>query len=314
MKNGSGMHRMAEDMAAGERSLGGNSLCLDCFDSRDLAMCLDADIHVIHTHLPEVIDEKKSKTVWVAHGTPEHVFSMSVVRGTELGHGASDSWMSAMYRLQVSDAIVTFWPRHQAIYQSLVDKGREVYCVPMGIDRDFWQPVESKGRFAGTPAILSAENCHQIKWPLDLFISFPWVAEQVPTARLHVFYLPLDQHRWWFPLVNRNGAAFRSYIGSGALSREDLRNAFVSSDYYVGLVRYGDHNRICLEAKACGCKVIAYRGNAYADYWIPEGDQRIIADELVSILRGMVPPRECRDIPDMGETASAMIKIYERLI
>uniref|UniRef100_A0A7C4PUG0 Glycosyltransferase family 1 protein n=1 Tax=Anaerolinea thermolimosa TaxID=229919 RepID=A0A7C4PUG0_9CHLR len=314
MKNGSGMHRAAEDMAWGERALGADSLCLDCFDPRDLPRALDADVQVVHTHLPEPIDEMKSRVVWVAHGTPEHVFGMAVLKGTELGHGAPDSWMSAMYRLQTSDAVVTFWPRHRDIWQSLMDKGRTVHLVPMGIDLDFWKPVPSRGKFAGTPSILTAENCHQVKWPLDLFICFPWVADRVPSARLHAFYLPLDQNRWWFPLIDRNRAAYRSFVNPASLAHEDLRNAFVSSDFYVGLVRYGDHNRICLEARACGCKVISYAGNPYADYWIPEGDQRVMAEKLARILLGEEKPRDPEPAPSRLKMAAEMLALYEDLL
>jgi len=83
--------------------------------------------------------------------------------------------------------------------------------------------------------------------------------------------------------------------------------------FYIGLVRYGDHNRICLEAKAAGCPLISFRGNEYADYWIDEGDQRIIAAQLLMILRGEVPKRETPETPDVSETARAMAGIYERL-
>ena len=110
-----------------------------------------------------------------------------------------------------------------------------------------------------------------------------------------------------------NGSAFRSYIG-GTCDHVNLRNIMCSVDYYIGLVRYGDFNRISLEAKACGCKVISYWGNPYADYWIPEGDQRIIATKLIEIFRGNVQPRETAEVPDIKDTAREMIKIYEDLL
>jgi hypothetical protein len=115
--------------------------------------------------------------------------------------------------------------------------------------------------------------------------------------------------------VNRNGSSFSSYISSKAFSHTDLRNALCSVDYYIGLVRYGDFNRMALEVKATGCKLISYVGNIYADYWVPEGDQRVIAETLTAILKGDVAPREDRaEVPNVEETAKGMISLYERLI
>ena len=108
---------------------------------------------------------------------------------------------------------------------------------------------------------------------------------------------------------------FHSYISSKAFSHPDLRNALCSVDYYIGLVRYGDFNRMSMEAKSVGCKLISYTGNPYADYWVPEGDQRIIAKELIGIFKGDISPRpDAENVPDVIDTAREMIRLYERLI
>jgi len=137
---------------------------------------------------------------------------------------------------------------------------------------------------------------------------------QVPAARLHLAYIPRDQHRWWFPWMHANGCAFKSYISGGALSWPDLRNAFQSTDYYLGLVRYGDFDRVCLEARAAGAKVISWAGNPYAHYWLHEGDQRDQARELAAILKGEIDPRDVKDVPHRKDMAEAMIEIYQRVI
>ena len=312
LKNGSGLHRMAEDLAACERLYGRESVCLDGDNPAEIPSGTDADIHVIHGHLPDAVDAPAARKIFVAHGTPENGF-VSSINDSSGGHGASDAFLSALYRLKTSDAVVTFWPRHQAIWQSMMDRGRTVDCVPMGIDKSKWQRRESRGKWAGAPSLLTAENCVQIKWPLDLFIALAWVMDRLRGMRLHCFYLPLDQQRWWSALTFANGTAYRSFMSSAILDPASMLNAFCSVDFYIGLVRYGDHNRICLEAKAAGCPLISFRGNEYADYWIDEGDQRIIARQLLMILRGEVPKRETPETPDVSETARAMAGIYERL-
>lgn len=312
-KNKSGMHRMAEELAVAEQALGLDSVCLDGDDRSEVPLGMDAEIHVVHTHLPDDVDDRKIKKVFMAHGTPETVFSGSITEASKGIHGAPDGWMVTTHFLRTSDAVVTYWPRHQAIWKSLMDRRSAVDLVPMGIDRKKWQYGASRGKWNGTPSLLTAENCHQIKWPLDLLLALPMVMDEIRGLRLHVLYLPMDQTRWWGALTMNNRTAYRSYISSVALSHEELNNAFRSVDYYVGLVRYGDYNRICLEAKAAGCPVISYRGNDYADYWLDEGDQRVIAAQLLAILSGLVPRRETPEVPDISATAAAMAKIYGRI-
>lgn len=312
--NGSGMHRVAEDLSVAEKALGIDSVLVQCDDSTKWSVGADADIHVVHTHLPDFARRKDSKLVYVAHGTPEHVFKLSVQEGHLRGYGAGDYFMLAVHWIRNADATVVFWPRIQALWQQMCQKGRTIDCVPMGVDKEFWKPTLTQGKYAGTPSLLSAENCHDIKWPLDLIWMWPWITENVPEARLHLLYVPKDEHRWWFPLLYGTDALFKMFVAGNAFAPVDLRNAFNSVDFYVGLVRYGDFNKVCLEAKASGCKVISYVGNEYADYWVPEGDQRVIAQEIEKILKGEIAPRQCADIPSREDTAKGMIAIYNRIL
>jgi len=305
------MMRVAESFVEGEKKIGIDAHLANPQD--ETTWIWDADINVSHTHLPDAVRRKgKKPTVWVSHGTPEHVFQSSVEQA--VGYGHADGWMLAQNWLRTADAIVTFWPRHQWIWQSLCDKGRKVNLVPLGVDKDFWKPLDSIGKFAGEPSVLTAENAHYIKWPLDLFLFWPLMREELMGATLHALYLPNDQHRWFFPLINRNGCSYASYVSGGAMSHSSLRNAMVSTDYYCGLVRYGDFNRISLEANACGAKTISYRGNPYSDFWITEGDQREMAKEMLAILKKEIEPREKQVVPNIEDMAKVMKEeVYDKL-
>lgn len=315
------MNRVAESLVSAEREIGIDSTLCNIHESSQevlIAQAADADVHVSHTHFPEWMKKNVTrplKLVWVGHGTPEHVFQSAVETDANKNYGAGDGWMLIQHWLQTADAIVTFWPRHQEIWKSLCDKHTEVHCIPMGVDRNFWKPVESLGKYAGEPSLFTAENAHYIKWPLDLFIAWPWVYPHVKgNPVLHASYLPHDVHRWFFPLVNRNGASYASHINSITFTHSQLRNVFCSIDYYIGLVRYGDFNRICMEANACGTKTISYSGNPYSDYWIPEGDQRVMAEQLIEILNGNTEPRDKTPVPDISESARAMLEIYNKIL
>jgi hypothetical protein len=317
--NNSGMYKFAESIAKSEAMKGDiDSWLVNCFDPNGYTEVLDADVHVMHTHIPDDVREqltKPLKVVWIGHGTPEYVFQRSVEEGLNTGYGAGDSWQLAQYWMQHADALVTFWPRHQAIWQSLCDKHTHVELLPFGVDKSFWHPVESQGRYVGGITLFTAENPDYTKWPLDLFLCWPWVIDKIPTVNLHAVYLPNDQARWWYPLINRNGAGFKCISAGLYLSSEGLRNAFVSTDYFIGLVRYGDCNMLAAQANATGAKMITYSGNEYSDFWIPEGDQRNTARYIVDILQGEIKPRKNKkSVADISETIAGLKKIYERII
>jgi len=308
------MHRAAESICEAEKRLGLESR-LAWTDSKDYADAIIADVHVGHTFIPAEVWMQRPPLVWVAHATPEVIFQNSVEEGKGNRYGHGDGWMLIQYWLQHSDAIVTFWPRHEAIWRSLCDKRTIVKHVTLGLDKTFWKKIPSEGKYAGNPSVLTCENNYSIKWPLDLFIAWPWVQREVDGARLHATNLPTDVHRWFFPLVNRNGASFSSYISPTRFNHVALRNALNSVDFYCGLVRYGDFNRMSLEAATASCKTISYAGNPYADYWVREGDQRVLAKELTAILKGDVEPRADKEsVPDIDETAKQMKELYEMLL
>jgi hypothetical protein len=119
---------------------------------------MDADVHVVHTHFPQELRKKVAKPLkiaWVAHGTPDHVFQSSVEAGLGASYGHADPFMLMQYWLKNADARITFWPRHQWIYQRLVDKGSKVHHVPLGVDRAFWgagvSRESTKARRASSP-------------------------------------------------------------------------------------------------------------------------------------------------------------------
>lgn len=316
---GSGMHRVAESIHLAEKyDLGLDSYLCNIHSKPDdsFDVVLDADVHVSHTHFPDWfkrrLGKRKYKLVWIGHGTPEHVFQYSVEQGLNVGYGAGDSWMLTQYFLQHADERVTFWPRHQAIWQSLCDKHTLVHCIPLGIDKKFWCPGDAL-KLTGSPSVLSCENCHYIKWPFDLFVAWPWTYPHVKGSPvLHIFQLPLDKHRWFYPLVNRNGAHYATYLTPAAFNSESLREKLRGADYYAGLVIKGDFNRMSLEAAACGVEVISYAGNPYATHWLREGDQRELAAGLVKILNGDAKPRTPEKVPSILTTARELVKIYAR--
>lgn len=314
LTNGSGLNSVAVDIAKAETALGHDSKTIPTdkikdgeVDKSEWEWGMDADVHVAHSHIPDDVRDGKGKIMWIGHGTPEVCFQSAALE-KQMG-----AWGLVLYWLKEADANVTFWDRHKYIWESMCNKGRTVDLIPMGVDKEFWKPVKSRGKYAGEPSFLTNENSHQIKWCFDIAMAWPEIYKKHREARLHINYIPSNQLHAFYPLFYGNGTQFSSFITGNVLSKEDLRNAFVSIDYYISPVQYGDFNRICLEAKASGCKVISYAGNPYADYWLTLQDQRSIAQELIQIAKGEREARQTKEIPDIKDTASALIKIYERI-
>lgn len=313
--NGSGLHRVAESMVKAEAELGLDSVLVNSQDASQWVGVEDADVHVVHSHLPPMVSRRRdSRIVWVGHGTPDHSYQSAVEEAERGLYGHSDPLMLAEHWLKVADARVTFWDRHKWIYDQMLTKGaRPTDCIPMGVDKSFWCPGPSAGAFSGSPSLLYAENPHYIKWAYDLLTALPTIQRDHPGLMLHALYQVRDQHRVQMPWFNQLGASFFTHYSSSTFQPDGLRNAFRSTDYTVGLVRYGDLNRLSMEANATGAKTISYRGNPYAMFWVEEGDQREIAKQISAILAGQVEPRCQLPVPDVKEMAEAMVNVYRAI-
>lgn len=314
------MNNVARSVWMAERALGLDSLCINSFEDSDWDAALDADVHVAHTWFPELYKGKSFRrqltkplrVVFVGHGTPEHVFNESVEGAKHNVPG--DGWMLYLEWLKRAHARVTFWPRHAAILQTMVDTGTIVDCIPLGVDREFWATSSSAAKKPGSPALWSGENPHAIKAPLDLILAWPLVYPELDGASLYLDYMVTNSHRQYAPLINRNGAGYGMHWSSIKWGHEVLRTLLQSIDFFIGLVKYGDHNMLSLQANAVGARSISYPGNPYSDFWVHEGDHRMLARDLIAILKGDTKPREKEMVPDVRETAAAMIPIYERIL
>lgn len=313
IQNGSGLANVASDICEAEKALGSNSVLCNTQVQSTWEVGMDADIHVVHSHIPDKISLcTNAKLVVVQHGSPEHVFELSVMQGLNGGYGAGDSLNIVAYLLQRASAVVSFWPRQAEIWKTMTRA--PVYTLPMGIDTAFWQPVPKQKLLSGIPAVFTAENCHTCKWPIDLMLMWPWIVKELPDARAHFMNVPYDQHRWWLPLAYMNTTRYTSFISPNKLPKEQLRQFLCAADFYYSPVEYGDFNRMSLEALSCGCKVISYEGNEYANYWITEGDQRRQARQLIEILKGNTPELHTQPVADIKETATKMLEIYGGLL
>jgi len=312
LKNGSGLAQVAEDLSVCEKQAGIESIVCDALNPNDVKMGMNADLHVAHAHIPSEIAVRHTKPwITVAHGAPEYVMeTMATEDGlNQKGNSFAAGWMM----MQQADAVVSFWDRHIKMYLNWTDK--PIYKINMGVPLGFWQKESVATKQPGTPAFLTCENSVRSKWILDLLLLFPWLLEDFPDAALNCYYVPMMQHKMFYPILYATKAVRGVYISSQKLNKQLLLQTLRGSDYYLNLCRYGDFNQMGMQAKAAGCKVISYRGNPYADYWITEGDQRDMAIQLLAIMKGWTQPRNnVEPIPDTKDMVNGMLRVYQEVL
>ncbi len=327
IQNPSGMHHLAQAVAEGERRLGHDALVLDATDAgpwRDPSH-VDADVHCIHSRcpagFPAFVREqtgREAKIIFYSHGIPEHLIEQSVQEFLVLDKpNPGDFWALTRYWLKEADAFVVFSPRQAVLYNTMLPKGREVDLVPFGVDLAFWQtPDVNVEHLRGKPAVWMSENQNRIKWGLDVFFAWPLVAKAIPDIHLHAHFVPYDLHRFLVGIADANGAApNHATITPKFWPHETLRRFFRGADFNLATTRYGDNTCLTMQAEAAGLKTISYPGNAYASYWIPEGDQRVMADQLTGIFSGYLPPRGDKlPVPDLRDMAGATLAVYDRVL
>lgn len=322
----SGLHHMAVAMSEADRRLGHDSALVDVEKPETWLSghAIDADLHVVHTRFPDIqwsrIKNRTGtlpKTVFVSHGIPEWNMELALnqfnIDGAEVYY-PHDYWMLTRHWMRVADAFVVLNPRQQAIYETMAQKGRIIDCVPMGVDTAFWAGGAKSARFEGQPAVWMSENQSRIKWALDVFTAWPFVLRDHPQAFLHAHYIVFDMQRFLVDFANSNGCAYRANITARTFSHESLRTMWTGFDFNLATTRYGDNTVLTMQAEAAGLKTISYPGNAYASYWMPEGDQRVMAKTLSAIFAGDVPMRVKEPVPSLEEMGRAMEAVYARVL
>jgi hypothetical protein len=323
--NVSGLAHVAASCAEAERRLGHEAVLMNIDKPEEwiAGPALDADIHVVHSAFPEIQRHRIKaatgrfpKLVFVSHGIPEHVVELASNALLSDTYAPVDLWMNLRHWLKTADAFVVFTERQQAIYRTMVPRATTIDLVPLGVDLAFWaNGTPTTAHLDGSPAVWMSENQHRIKWALDVFEAWPFVLEQHPSAHIHAHYIPLDMHRVLVDLANTNGAAFAATISSRTFDHANLRDFWKGADFMLATTRYGDNTLLTMQAEAASLKTISYTGNQYASYWMPEGDQRVMADVLAKIFRGETEPRSDKlPVPDILDLGRGMVAIYERVL
>ncbi len=305
--NGTGLNRAVEELVDAEKRIGLDSILLDPRVGLEIDAGEGVDVHVIHSNLPDGYHGHPRK-VFFAHASPEHCVTY------ELRAAADMPFSATMYWLRAAEVTVTQWPRHKRIWDLYLPAGREVELVPAGIDTRVWNPEGPKIDLPGKPSFLYSESWFEIKRPTEFMWAFCALArdKKGSAAKVHFLNVPEGQMPFWS--TNLEHMNLRRWVVTFQGWQQDMAPVYRGANVLIQPSLCGDFSRTCLEALACGMKVLARKGSDYATYTC-DWDWESVGAKLLQIVDGTAEVERTWETAqlDILPVAERMAEIYDRL-
>jgi len=288
----SGMYESVKDQVKHERKAGIESDMADPHDkSRGGRTEIDdgwfsavswekakkADIHVLHSWIPDEIKKIKGKKhVAVLHGPNEHML------WKEFTSDRKDEAFNLHLRiLWQYDATIVHYEHEKAILELYDEYGR-LHLVPNSIDLERYQ--ETKGdlvwQYKNHPAILSCDTVRLEKLPAQIMWAMPKIAKRIPEARLSLFSLPLEGISTWRNMFCKaKGRELENLCENIQFEINDLRPFMRGADIGFNNNMNGIQSRAQMEMMAMGIPIVAYNGD-YTPYIAKIWDLDSIAEQV----------------------------------
>lgn len=235
-----------------------------------------ADIHVLHSWIPDEIKKiKGKKRVAVLHGPNEHMLWKEFTSNRK-----DESFNLHLRILWEYDATVVHYEHERRILE-LYDEKDRLHYIPNSIDLDRYTDKEiSKWKYQNHPAILSCDTMRLEKLPAQIIWAMPRIAKRIPTARLTIFSLPLEGISTWRNIFCKNKEReIEGLCENIQLEISDLRPFMAGADIGFNNNMSGIHSRAQMEMMAMGVPVIAY-GGEYTPYVARIWDLDSIAEQI----------------------------------
>jgi len=287
----SGMYESVKDQVKYERKLGLQSDMADPHDKNrggrpeiddgwfsaiSWEQAKKADIHVLHSWIPDEIKKiKGKKRVAVLHGPNEHMLWKEFTSNRK-----DESFNLHLRILWEYDATVVHYEHERRILE-LYDEKDRLHYIPNSIDLDRYTDKEiSKWKYQNHPAILSCDTMRLEKLPAQIIWAMPRIAKRIPTARLTIFSLPLEGISTWRNIFCKNKEReIEGLCENIQLEISDLRPFMAGADIGFNNNMSGIHSRAQMEMMAMGVPVIAY-GGEYTPYVARIWDLDSIAEQI----------------------------------
>jgi glycosyltransferase involved in cell wall biosynthesis len=235
-----------------------------------------ADIHVLHSWIPDEIKKIKGKKhVAVLHGPNEHML------WKEFTSDRKDEAFNLHLRIlwQYDATVVNY--EHERKILELYDEHGRLHYIPNSIDLERYQEKDiMPWKYQCHPAILSCDTVRLEKLPAQILWAMPEIAKRIPEARLTIFCLPLEGISTWRNLLCKNkGRTIENLCENIQLEISDLKPFMRGADIGFNNNMSGIQSRAQMEMMAMGVPVIAY-GGEYTPYIAKIWDLDSIAEQV----------------------------------
>lgn len=278
----SGLYEVTFDQVKYERKAGLDAQFIDCDREKSpedwqedrgvkpapWSWAEKADIWVMHRLIPPKLQHlmKNKGCVAVLHAVTEFMLiaeALSRAKSSELNFHINLTWG----RPQTGyDRTVVPNPQDYEIMK-LYDVNGRLRMIQEGVDLEYYSPNGYKWPYLYHPAIMSSDVPRFNKLPAHIIWAMPKIAERIPTAKLNVFGLYLENIVTWRNIFvrskNRRLQALTENVRLEKMS--DLRPFFRGADILFNNNVRSTACRNVQEALACGLPVVGY-GGSYSDY------------------------------------------------
>ena len=271
-----GLYGTARDLVKAERMAGLDAQVLNCdlsdptkynhevrtdnwLTSITLEEAKTADIFVVHSGIPKVLERLHKPIVVCVHGRPESTFLTSRDTPNKIHH---------LYATQIANpdykAFVSFWKEYAFAFGLDYPKNK-LWFVNSPCDTDEFIPEGPKydfGVHGGKPNIVIADIWRDDVTPFNaVMATVEFLKTYAPDGRLHIFGLEKLHHGATTKLLTNLIKTGVIGVVSGLVS--NIADVFRAADFVV--TPHVIDTRIVREAMSCGCPVIKCLGRNHLD-------------------------------------------------
>ena len=348
----SGMYESTKDQIKYERREGIDSIFVDGVNPKahemgwvddgwlspvDWREALNADVWVTHSNFPPPLKEyitaeprnrEKFKIVAIHHGPAEHMILKEYIYLQKNIDVNEDPAFTIVHINAIWnwDACVVL-NKHEFDVSVLFDENDKLIHIQNSIDLERYNLDVYPWEFRNRPAIISCDVPRVEKMPVHIMLAMREIRKRVPSAKLNIYALPLDNIKFFRNLVCRvkDRMMDRGDYGycENIVTKTNSVSPFIrGADIGFNSNYSGICSRVHMEMQAMGVPVISYRGD-YTPYHARIFDLESIAEQVERCWNDLNDSSKtvredniayARENYDRGKQVKIYVQLYQYLL